>query len=231
MTTDTVPNFCSICGAARAGDFCAGCGASLKGQLAIAPRPTARLTAPPARAGRNGGNVAWGVFWGFLTWPSVFFMLRINPGPKREDRFFGYWMGLGAGLVIGPLVVLALAAASSATSSLSPATGHVQTGEQPLLTDSQIDSIVSETVVPGGQLNASTRYTVGGRLSLNLRLPAGSYTHWDCLARGEAPGGRTADYEPADHDWRSTCTFTDSAGSPVTRIVLIDDRTGKAHIQ
>ncbi len=91
--------------------------------IARAPTFTARPTAPSVRSGRDGGNVAWGAFWGFLCWPSAFFMLRMRPGPNRQDRFFGYWMGLGAGLVIGPLVVLAAGVSSGTLTNTSTQAG------------------------------------------------------------------------------------------------------------
>ena len=218
-------NFCSYCGTQVAHEedtFCRGCGARLAPELPAAPvgrAPTypARPPAPPPRTGRDGGNVAWGIFWGLLWLPSVFFMLRMKPGPKREDRFFGYWLGIalaiGVGVVIGIVSAAGSSSSTAATASAVPPTSVVATS---LLTNSQVDTIIERYILPNGP---------SGSLGWGLvpAVPAtGRYQHYCANAK----------YGPADRKWVSTCTFTEATSrATTTRIFFVDDTTGKVSIQ
>lgn len=120
--------FCGQCGARSAsGDdrFCRNCGAELSQQTPIAVTPAlsadptndplviATRADEPSPRGRNVGNVAWGVVWGLLVHVAIFFMLfNMKKGAKREDRVFGYWLGLGGSVVVAVVVGTLISMAS-----------------------------------------------------------------------------------------------------------------------
>lgn len=130
----TTINFCGNCGTRHEDDkFCRGCGVRL---VPTASEPSAeqlaKMRSAPLRVGaderaraqapnttgrsRNGGNVAWGVFWGFVWIPSIaVMMLAMRPGAKREDRVFGYWLGTAAGIALAVVIVVLAAGVSSGT--------------------------------------------------------------------------------------------------------------------
>lgn len=129
------PMFCGGCGTSSAFSddrFCRSCGAGLSRPQSTSPVQVPRVTPEPANASarlepsspapsgqdRNAGNVLWGVVWGLFVHIAIFFMLfNMKKGPKREDRVFGYWLGLSGSVVVAVTIGAILAVTSSQTSS------------------------------------------------------------------------------------------------------------------
>lgn len=113
--------------------------------------------APTTNRSRDWGNIAWGIFWAMWV-PSIIVMLAMKPGTKRQDRVFGYWLGIA--LFLGVAVIYGIMSAAGSSSSTAATTAHpIETVGSPSSTAAtNVHSI--ET--------APTQATLGGARVLHL---------------------------------------------------------------
>lgn len=138
-------SFCPHCGLGKdtpTSSFCAGCGNRFGDEaqpaIAVGPLATQEASVAPHRS-RDRGNVAWGTLWGFILWPSIIVMMLAMPkGARREDRVFGYWLGIGSNIALAFVAGIIIAVALSTQSSGAPTEPESSNASEPRHTAPEI---------------------------------------------------------------------------------------------